>query len=103
MYMPGRLRTASRPSRTVMELPVYSFFLPAVRAGLATGTTLPRLTATREATVTSGGAGRCWIAGFPRSVYSTGLKQTVRDAADCAAEPRKSHVTREPTGTPCGK
>src|SRR4051794_4617520 len=25
MYMPGRLRTASRPSSTVMELPEYAF------------------------------------------------------------------------------
>src|SRR4051812_22152380 len=25
MYIPGRLRTASRPSRTVMELPEYAF------------------------------------------------------------------------------
>ena len=31
MYMPGRLRTASRPSRTVIELPVYSFFFGLAR------------------------------------------------------------------------
>src|SRR3954464_10348997 len=53
MYMLGRLRTASRPSRTVIELPVYSPFrgalgdgllgaLLVVLAGLATGAYLSR-------------------------------------------------------------
>jgi hypothetical protein len=53
MYMLGRLRTASKPSRTVIELPVYSPFLdafddgllgalPVVLAGLATGAYLSR-------------------------------------------------------------
>src|SRR5688572_7621899 len=36
MYMPGRLRTASRPSRTVIEDALYSFFLA------ATGLVSPR-------------------------------------------------------------
>jgi hypothetical protein len=37
MYMPGRLRTASRPSRTVIDAPLYSFLrgLAAELAGLA--------------------------------------------------------------------
>src|SRR3712207_5967675 len=35
MYMPGRLRTASSPSRTVMEDALYSFFLAATVLGVS--------------------------------------------------------------------
>src|SRR6188768_1195993 len=48
MYIPGRLRTASRPSRTVMELAPYSFLL-------ATGGGFSSSGAARPRTVRSGG------------------------------------------------
>src|SRR3954451_22946653 len=41
MYMPGRLRTASRPSRTVMELPEEAFSAGAAVFGRATTWGLP--------------------------------------------------------------
>src|SRR3954451_1438879 len=54
MYMPGRLRTASRPSRTVMELPEEAFSAGAAVFGRATTWGLPFAQPARGSSIHTG-------------------------------------------------
>src|SRR6476661_3421981 len=100
MYIPGRLRTASRPSSTVIDSALYSLFF--ATTGLVSPRTLSngRQGVLRHALHVAGVGGRRFVSASHQDHSTGGLPQNrVQDTPHSVTDAR----TATPEGPPCGR